>query len=456
MSDSSPVKARGRNGGRPKTSEESSKRQSPCVTWDFTAWCSRTGEEPYAFFTTLKKHFKSCTWSLEKAPTTGALHWQGRGNLFKKLRESKESAEIANELGFAYFKPTSKDNVNNCSYQEKAASHVAGPWDFKNPPPLKTSDVSYIESCLHELPFLQELIKMLEAPIDPRQIIWIYDEIGNSKKSASQAYLSYKGLLEILPFVDNHKDLLQFAYGFAHKRAYGINIARGCAPKDDRERKEFASFIAGLESLKDGFVYDIRNYAKKEYMERPHVVVFANCKPIFDSATRDRWKLLRINECMEFQDITEQVLKDHDAYMAMRRVEWDRKTVMKEMKFEAKWDQFAAKHDDAINRVEQLERLREERAKRQAEALEQREACSKRSKDDASTTASSSSNYVGFPTNVLAPVGLPACPPESPEPGHAWVFWFGEGWKQIPVNVSSKFPWSHNQEKALFDFEEQA
>ena len=43
----------------------------------------------------------------------------------------------------------------------------------------------------------------------------MFDELGNSRKSGALAYLEYHGLVEVLPFVDNHKDLLQFAHGFS-------------------------------------------------------------------------------------------------------------------------------------------------------------------------------------------------------------------------------------------------
>jgi hypothetical protein len=33
------------------------------------------------------------------------------------------------------------------------------------------------------------------------------------------AYLACHCLVEVIPFVDNHKDLLQFAHGFAHKKS---------------------------------------------------------------------------------------------------------------------------------------------------------------------------------------------------------------------------------------------
>ena len=53
-------------------------------------------------------------------------------------------------------------------------------------------------------------------------------------------------------------------------------------------------------------------------MERLHVLVFANCKPILDSATRDRWVMNAITPQMKLQDITGQVLAEHDAYIDVR------------------------------------------------------------------------------------------------------------------------------------------
>ena len=407
---------RGRNGGRPVKASDDTKpvQVCRCVTWDFTSWCSVTGQDPHVFYKKLQGYFKSCEWSLEKAPSTGALHWQGRGNLYKKLRPGTESAEIAKELGLSYFKPTSLDNKTNANYQEKVFSHVAGPWSFKKPPPLKTSDVDYIERSQDQLPFYGELREYLTGAVDPREILWVYDHLGKSFKSAVQAKLAFDGLLEILPFVENHKDLLQFAYGFSHQKAYCVNIARGCAPKDDRERKDFASFIAGLESLKDGFVYDIRNFPKKEMMERPHVVVFANCRPMLDSATRDRWRIVCINEQMQFENITASVLQDHDSYMAQRRIEWHKKKTMREMTFENKWEVFMEKNKLASFRAADLERIWEERqvadAKKQKARLEYlrphipvEPPCKKLKEVDGTEEVHGSEHVPGFPMGP--PVG---------------------------------------------------
>ena len=310
----------------------------------------------------LKGYFKSAEWSLEKCPSTGTLHFQGRGSLFKKMRAGPGSAEIAKEMKLQYFQPTEKGNLANTGYQAKVFSHVAGPWSIKEPPPLKVPDVTYVEAHLKDLPWARELIEYVQSEADSRQILWIYDPGGKNFKSCVLAYLAYYKLVEILPYSDNYKDFMQFAYGYAHKKAYAVNICRGIHHNDEKGRRDFAAFISGLESLKDGFVYDHRNHPKKEQMARPHVIVTANCKPILDHASGDKWKIVTITPQMEFEDLTAQIMDDHERYMCDRRQEWDEKKVMAQIRHKRKWAKMCENEPCAQKRVDEL---REERIKRQ-------------------------------------------------------------------------------------------
>ena len=56
------------------------------------------------------------------------------------------------------------------------------PGVFSPPPPIKVSDVAYIEANMHTLPFVAELKEWLEGPVDPRAIWWVCDQVGNAKK----------------------------------------------------------------------------------------------------------------------------------------------------------------------------------------------------------------------------------------------------------------------------------
>jgi len=298
--------------------------QAPlCTYWDVTAWCSRVGNDPRAFFEIIKPYFKSGGWQLE-ITTTGALHWQGRFATRERMRATSQKAvSMANDMGLAFMKPTAKCNMDDLNYQNKVDSRVAGPWSYKNPPLLKVSDVTYIEQNFHLYPYAQQLVDMMTSDVDPRDIIWVWDEHGKCAKSAILRYLEYHLGLEALPYCDNYKDFMQFAYGYVGKKAYAVNVSRGLAPTNDKERREFSSFIASLETLKDGWVFDTRNYPKKDLMHRPMVIVFANCKPIFENATLDRWMIMRILGNMTLEDCTQEVIDEWKKYRDMKREEHD-------------------------------------------------------------------------------------------------------------------------------------
>ena len=102
-------------------------------------------------------------------------------------------------------------------------------------------------------------------------------------------------------------------------------------------------------------------------MERLHVLVFANCKPILDSATRDRWVMNAITPQMKLQDITGQVLSEHDAYIEGNRQENDRKEAMRVSKLKRKWERYAAQHADAPEFVEHLQQMRQSKIAKHVE-----------------------------------------------------------------------------------------
>ena len=379
------------------------KQCSPCTVWSVTAWCSQVGEDPHQFYMKMKPYFKSGTWQLEEAPTTGAKHFQGKFSLFKKMRAGPDSTALAKELGFAYFQPSSNDNLESHAYEQKANSRVAGPWTIAAPPMLRVSDVSYIEENLHKLPFARDLIARIKGPICPRTIIWIVAP-GKDSKSALQAYMQYHGLIEVLPFVRDHKDLLQFAYGFCHKRAYCVNVPAGCSHRTEKDRLDFVAFIAGLESLKDGFTYDLRHYAKKEQMERPHVVAMGNCEPILDAATPDRWCIFTIDSEMRFVDITQECWDRHNARNALCRKVHLEKRLSKEQKHFEMWVKLHSANPSVRETydltIDKWQTAKEERANFQSKRAAHFEALNGpldkklKSVDDTSCPASSSSEHL--------------------------------------------------------------
>jgi hypothetical protein len=260
---------KGRPTGRP-AARKTATQDCACTSWDFREHCSADAN-PRLVYDKLRPYFSKFVWQQERGAETGRLHWQGRGRLIKKLRAGPAAGELQELLGLHYFKPTVTENhiSGAFSYMMKEDTRVAGPWSDKTPPPLKTSDVSFIEAAGLP-PWAIDMTAILKGPVDPRKIYWISHTKGNGKKSAIAQYWQYHGLAEMLPYVNSYKDFLQFSHGYAHRSAYCINLARAIGFANDREKHEFGQFLGALESLKDGFVYDCRNSPKKEMMDRPH------------------------------------------------------------------------------------------------------------------------------------------------------------------------------------------
>lgn len=325
-----------------------SQQANKCAVWDFRYHCSAvaSGDDDFEFFKLLTPHFKSATWSLERCPTSGNLHYQGRGSLHKKLRPGQSAIDLSKEIADSgYFVPTADPaGESNTGYMTKAASHVRGPWTLKEPPREKTTDVQYIEDTGMP-PYGKVFEEMFDGPVHPREIWWVADRKGNSKKSAVLQTLYYKEKAMSLPMVGNCKDFLQFAYGYKRHKSYIINIQRALSWATPQERKEFAGFIAGVESLKDGYVYDTRNTARQAFFSRPHVLVFANQLPMFDDASLDRWRIFDISEG-ELVEQTDQVLEEHRLRKASFRLQREQDKVVQETVRNEKYQKFVQGHQE--------------------------------------------------------------------------------------------------------------
>jgi hypothetical protein len=81
------------------------------------------------------------------------------------------------------------------------------------------------------------------------------------------------------------EDIMQACMGMGPQKAYLVDLPR--AVKKDK----LAGFFGGLESLKNGVMYDKRYAFKKARIDRPQVVVFTNVLPDFSYMSLDRWEV---------------------------------------------------------------------------------------------------------------------------------------------------------------------
>lgn len=259
---------------------------SLCV-WDFTFWGSKENVLEFC-----KEECKKWTFQQEKAPTTGKLHFQGRVSLKTKMREA-ELGRIVKAYGCqGQVSPTSKENATNTFYVTKAETRVNGPWantDVYIPWNLELDTLR---------PWQQSVISKLDVKED-RHINVVVDDTGNHGKSVLMGYLEVNGFGQQIPPVNKAQDLAQAtcsivrAYEKRGKRApkaFFVDFPRAL------KQSEQCGLFSGLETIKGGWVYDIRYEFYSKRIDPPQIWVFMNTKPELGMLTPDRWKFWTIRD----------------------------------------------------------------------------------------------------------------------------------------------------------------
>lgn len=250
---------------------------------------STTGNQLYRWFFTLdeskiqlsqllevlKEIAKEFVFSLEQGEKTDYKHYQG---VFS-LRQKERFSTVKNHFPISIHLEACKDWWASKKYCTKSETHIDGPWDE--------------ESCI--IPIISELRpwqlkleqQLLSEPKD-REIFWIWDEKGNSGKTAFAKYLIIK-----------HK-----ACYFNNGKTSDIAFALPKNPKIvvfnfARSNKGRINYMV-IEQLKDGICFSSKYESKTKIFNIPHVVCFANFHPEVEALSIDRWNILKINDTLDF------------------------------------------------------------------------------------------------------------------------------------------------------------
>jgi hypothetical protein len=108
-----------------------------------------------------------------------------------------------------------------------------------------------------------------------------------------------EGMAVELPAMNNYEDLMQACCCIGPKKAYLVDLPRGM------KKEKLSQFFTGLESLKNGVVYDKRYAFRKVRFNRPQVIVFSNSMPDVSLMSMDRWDMYRILSDHSLQRIHE-------------------------------------------------------------------------------------------------------------------------------------------------------
>lgn len=240
-----------------------------------TAWCNKW------------------VFQLEKSEN-GYEHFQGRFNMFKPKRIELAQKIWQELLPSIHISPTN-NACKTFNYVMKEDTRIAGPWSDDQPvKKLTTQLVDFLEKDL--LPWQEKVIELTREQ-DFRTIHVILDNIGNNGKSLMIEYIEYMGWGYEIPPFNRFEDIMQACYDIPDQRCYLFDMPKGM------KKEKLYSFFSGLECLKNGTVYDKRYAFKKRRMNRPQVIMFTNTFPDVSLMSLDRWKIHRITQNNELEDV---------------------------------------------------------------------------------------------------------------------------------------------------------
>lgn len=270
-------------------------RPSPLFFWDFRM------NEDYATLDQLKEFMpqfaKKFVFQLEKGEENDYKHWQGRMSLHKKARQPSVLALFTQNGMKApnYCQPTY--DTQSFSYVMKTQTRILGP--FRDGEKIQRVPWQYQLDPAKLYPY-QKVIYDSYNSKDSRFINFVYCPTGNIGKSSIVHYMSASGMGYTIPPFNDAKDLLAFVCDTLYEKdifepkLFFVDLPRAM------KQYKLAGLYSALESIKGGVVYDSRYHARKYYFCSPQVWIFSNEKPYLRSLSRDRWKIWKVNEKMEF------------------------------------------------------------------------------------------------------------------------------------------------------------
>lgn len=311
--------------GQPLATGKIPQTMNACCTYDFTMF-DTDNVTVHDLRATLKDISKNYAFQLEKGEQTGILHYQGRMSLKIKKRLHELKA-ILDDKGWTkyHLSVTSAPNRGNNFYVTKDETRVSGPYTDENDTNV------YIPRHIRKIKTLyqwQELLKSYLKTDDDRLIDVLYDPSGNKGKSTLIQILMLDGTAELLPFVNDYKDLMRMAYDVGPKQLYLIDMPRAMS------KDKLLQFYSAVETLKSGYCYDDRYKFQKRLFDRPRICIFTNTIPDTSLLSPDMWKMWTINSKLELVDFDltndslpttsaefsfDATLSDHDIVGQMKR-----------------------------------------------------------------------------------------------------------------------------------------
>ena len=269
---------------RPKSSKPV-KQEKLCFIYDITLFDEIKPDDVQK---DLSVFCKSWFFQKEKGTLTDKIHYQIRVSTKIKTRQSTLIKKLQGIWKSFHVSITPASNRTNNFYVGKEDTRVEGPWTDKDYENIK--DIPEDIRNLILKPWEADILKELDH-YESRIIDVIYDPIGNNDKLTliKYAMCHKKYNAQLLPFCKNYKDIMRMAYAVGEKKIYFIDIPRALKIYD------MEGLMGGIETLKDGFMFEDRNHYRSRYITRPRICLCIN--KLFDPElfNSDKWKIWSID-----------------------------------------------------------------------------------------------------------------------------------------------------------------
>lgn len=226
-----------------------------------------------------KDHCKNWIYQLEKGLIGARLHFQCFVHLEKKDRQEHVIKNLLERFDIKCFidvKPASLAGVEALKKycMKKDDTFVKGPW-MKNPP-YELDPLQGWQLKLHQY--------LLKTP-DKREIIWIYDQVGNTGKTHFARFMEqYHGAFYLT--LVKVTDIFNLVVKQGPRTIYIFDLTRA-KPQDICNTELYIA----LETIKNGCVNSGKYEGGILRMRPPHVVALANHQPDLTQCSQDRWNV---------------------------------------------------------------------------------------------------------------------------------------------------------------------
>lgn len=261
-------------------------------------------------------------WQLEKGES-GTEHWQG----YVEFRKALRLTQLKTWLPTAHFEVRKGSQQQARDYCKKEEGRVAGPWErgtcaaqdqgarndieavrdriraggSKREIYMEFCEVAakyprYVDTMLRMVQeegveklvdvdyiyeWQQKLIEMIESEPSERELLWVFDPVGNKGKTFMSKHLVDK----YGAFYTNGGKGVDICYAYQGERV--------CVFDYVRDSQDYVNYGV-IEQIKNGILFSHKYESGMKRFAVPHVVVFANFQPDRSKFSADRLVLIEI------------------------------------------------------------------------------------------------------------------------------------------------------------------